>query len=57
MFYMFKKIIILVYLITVISGCAGDYGWRVSFGISPVNGLDDQQTLQQTNSIKKQEKY
>ena len=27
-----------------LSGCSGSTGWRVSFGVSPVTAIDEQQT-------------
>lgn len=39
---------LLVILATLMSGCAGRTGWRVSFGVSPVTAISDQASLTQT---------
>jgi hypothetical protein len=35
-----------------LTGCGGSSGWRVSFGVSPVTQIDDQQSLKQVEDKK-----
>lgn len=42
-----SKMVVLVMLVvvTVVSGCSSQTGWRFSFAISPVTAIDEKQQL------------
>ena len=39
------KMVIVVLVLTFLSACGTSHGWRVEFGIAPVNGLHNVSTL------------
>ena len=41
------KALIGIIAIILMTGCGGSSGWRVSFGVSPVTAINDQQSLEQ----------
>lgn len=49
---------VFVVLLLGLTGCSGQTGWRVSFGVSPVKQIDDRQQLtQDVRTVKHKDGY